>query len=826
MKKLFYIAISSVLLFISAKGNAQKIIKGKIIDSHSEEVVPFASVTLKSSGIGVMSDSAGNFSFTVYEFSTDTLSITTVGYETFYQKLKWADNLSSLLIKLERKTYNDGVVVRVKIDKGLYVWRNIVKHKPENNRFQRFSNFGYELYNKLELDLKNFKSLQRVTSIKPLKPVNDLINLNIDSSEGPKVLPAYLTESLSDYYWQKKPVKRREEIKAVNTNGIKNESMIKFLGGMDQVINIYSNFIPVLGKEFISPISDNGDFYYKYAVADTQKVGNKRYYHLIFTPRRKGMNTFEGDCWVEAGSFAIQKMNLRLDKSADINFLERLSLIQEFSKINDSTWFIARDKFVADVTPLSNKVPGLIGRKTSTYRNVITDDSLVSKKLLLNTTLEEIIPAKEATAKTKYFWDTARHESLTNTEKSIIRMMDTILNTPSYQRLTKQIGLIGTGYIDVGNVELGSMYNWFTGNSYEGFRMRFDIASNKYFNKQFRWHTYLAYGFQDKKFKGEIELFYLPRKDPRQYWSASYRNDLDHGQHYFGEISSDNIFALAIRKPNIPVKFITLEETKIEFFNEWKNGFSILPSFSNRTYTPLRNLVPQDSFAAQGTKRPLTTSEFSIRLRYAFLEKFIESHFYRTSLGSTYPIVEATYTKGFSGLLSSKYDYHKIAASISDWINTPPFGYISYRLYAGKTFGNVPYTFLDIAPGNELYYYNKYAFNMMNRYEFIHDQYAGAYFEHNIGNGIFKIAPRLKFRQFYTVKALWGSLSDANRQLNFKEGHNFQSLNGKTYLEIGTGIDNILRFFRIDFIWRVLPKSDIKKTTEKFGIFGSLRFNF
>ena len=115
---------------------------------------------------------------------------------------------------------------------------------------------------------------------------------------------------------------------------------------------------------------------------------------------------------------------------------------------------------------------------------------------------------------------------------------------------------------------------------------------------------------------------------------------------------------------------------------------------------------------------------------------------------------------------------------------------------------------------------------MMNRYEFVHDRFAGINYEHNIGNGIFRLAPKLKMRQFYTVKALWGSLTDANRKLNFKEGHNFHSLDGRTYLEVGTGVDNILRFLRVDFIWRLLPKSELKSTTKNFGIFGSVRFNF
>lgn len=444
---------------------------------------------------------------------------------------------------------------------------------------------------------------------------------------------------------------------------------------------------------------------------------------------------------------------------------------------------------------------------------------------MLNKAQEEIITLPEAQGKDNAYWDVARHEELSKTERNIIKMIDTIMNAPVYQKLTRQLEFMGTGYFDVGNVRLGSAYNWFSGNAREGFRMRFDVASNKHFNRKLMYHTYLAYGFTDQKMKGMGELFYLPKKDPRQYWSLSYKNDLDFGQRYYGEISSDNIFSFAVRKPNVPMKFINLEESSFEFFNELPVGFSVKAAVSNKSYTPLANLLPADSFST-GMKR-LTSTEFSVKLRFAFLEKFIESNFYRASLGSPYPIAEASYTRGVSGILNSRYNYSKILFAVSDYIKTPPFGNISFQVYAGKTFGTVPYTFLDVAPGNELYYYNKYAFNTMLRYQYVHDRFAGINYEHNIGNGIFKIAPRLKFRQFYTVKALWGSLSDANKTLNFKPGSNFLSLDGKTYLELGTGVDNILRVLRVDFIWRVLPEQQPSPASvNNFGIFGSIRLNF
>lgn len=774
--------------------------------------------------MGRLSDSSGKFVFTLTEWPADTLEITCVGYQPFYYVIDKTRDSIQAVISMERGTFNEGVKVKTKVNKGLLLWRKIVQHKPANNPY-RFDNFSYELYNKLELDIKNV-NFGRITRFKPLRPVGELINQNIDSADGNKFLPTYLTEALSDYYYQKKPLKRREVIKAANTNGIKNESMIKFLGGMDQVVNVYNNFIPVFDKQFVSPASDNGDLYYNYNVVDTQVMGSSRFYHLVFIPRRKGTNTFEGDCWIHAGTFAIQKMNLRLGKEANINFLEKLSLIQEYTQLNDSTWFIAKDKFVADVSPIGKDRPGVIGRKTSTYRDIVINDTSVQAELSKNKNLEEVITVPGADEKDKAFWEEARHEELSKTERGIIRMIDTLINAPVFQKLTNQLNFIATGYLNIGNFQIGPWYNWITSNSWEGFRLRFDLGTNKHFDKKWWWHTYLAYGFGDGKLKGKGELFYLPKKHPRLYFYGSYTNDLDFGQNYYGEVTADNVFALAVRKQNIPLKFLKVNEKRFEFYNETRSGFSTLFALTHKDQTPLRNLLPKDSFATRRGREPLRSAEIAVRLRFAYLEKFLENQFFRTSLGSPYPIGEITIARGFSGFFKSSYDYTKISGSISDYIKLPPVGSISFQVYAGKTFGTLPYLLLDIAPGNELYYYNKYAFNMMNRFEFIHDQYAGLNFEHNVGSGIFRLFPRLKFRQFWTAKALIGSLSASNKAFNFKEGNNFQTLDGKTYLEMGTGIDNILRVLRIDFVWRFLPSRLPKSSTESFGVFGSFRLSF
>ena len=249
-----------------------------------------------------------------------------------------------------------------------------------------------------------------------------------------------------------------------------------------------------------------------------------------------------------------------------------------------------------------------------------------------------------------------------------------------------------------------------------------------------------------------------------------------------------------------------------------------------KKFDPVMNLPTKELY--NGVKgEPLNTFETSVKFRFAYLEKFLENTFYRASMGSPYPITELKYTKGFPGVFQSSYDYTKLSGSISDYLKIPPLGSLYFNVFAGKTWGTLPYVLLDVAPGNEIYYYNMYSFNLMNRFEYVQDQYAGINFEHNIGNGLFRFIPftrKWKWRQFYTVKTLWGSLSQENKDLNMPSGSffKFESLDGKTYMEVGTGVDNVFRLLRFDFIWRVLPRPLPPDKVKRFGVFFSMRFVF
>ena len=128
----------------------------------------------------------------------------------------------------------------------------------------------------------------------------------------------------------------------------------------------------------------------------------------------------------------------------------------------------------------------------------------------------------------------------------------------------------------------------------------------------------------------------------------------------------------------------------------------------------------------------------------------------------------------------------------------------------------------------------------MNRFAYLSDQYAGFTIEHDFEKKLISLIPflrKINVRQFWNMKAVWGNLSASNRLLNCMEysGYAMQSLNGKPYLEFGTGLDNIFRYFRLDLVWRLSPNTlspvnsssgNYQKPAAQFGVFGSFRIQF
>ncbi len=821
-----------ILLNNNLKGQTN-LVTGKVINYFTNESIAFASVYWKKAGSGTISDSSGHFTFRKSNFKNDTIVVSYIGYEDIYHPYNDKKDTGEILLSLNKLKLSNTVEVKTKFNKGLRWWKAIVVHKNENNPYQ-YNNYYYELYNKIEIDINNIKQ-SAFDKSKLLKPFAFVLG-NIDTiSDAKPFLPIFLTESISDYYYSNSPYKVREEIKAIQTNGIKNKTVMQFMGGVNQKINVYENYINVFGKEFISPLSDIGDKYYNYKGADTQTINRQKYFHLRFTPKQAGTNTFSGDCWIHNTTWAIQKITLNISATANINFVNQLSIIQEFYQLQNGKWVVAKDKFIADLSPLKKDKLSFIGRRTASYKNVQINQPFITNVLSKSKTKEEVIINPNAKNLADSFWNNSRHEPLSLNENKVYKMIDTLKQIPLFKKYSNTLQFIFDGHIKLGAIEIGPWFKWFSGNQLEKIRMRFDVGTTEKFSKYLRLYGYLAYGLNDKRFKQKVAASYKFKQHPTYKVAASYFNDLDNGRIKYNEddeATTDNLFSQLIRRQGIRQKFIGEEQYKASISKVINKSFTTELVFANTKYKPYEPL-PSERFFAKYGRTNVINSQFSLKFRYAPGEKEIETKRRTLHLKGLAPIFEFKYEQALPNIFASEYNYKKISASVSQTFRLPRWGEISYLGYAGKYFGDsIPFMLLEVHPGNEIYYYNKQSFNLMNRFEYFSDKYVGFNVEYNFEKKLINLIPFLrksKVRQFINIKTIWGNLNNADRIFNRMEFTNYRlkSLRGKNYTELGIGLDNMFKYFRLDFVWRFAPSfnapitSTIPNNPQKFGIFGS-----
>jgi hypothetical protein len=314
---------------------------------------------------------------------------------------------------------------------------------------------------------------------------------------------------------------------------------------------------------------------------------------------------------------------------------------------------------------------------------------------------------------------------------------------------------------------------------------------------------------------------------PRQFAGVKYRYDIDQLGQSDNAFQDDNILSSFFRR-NPATKLNSSETQRIWYEIEWFPGLSNRITVSHGLFSPLGDL--DISYYANDSRteiqNSITTSQVSLFTRFAYREKFVAGKVDRISLGSDYPTLQVVYTKGFKDVLGSDFNYQKLAVRIDDRLKLSPFGYTYWVLSAGRTWGKVPYPLLEIHPGNETYFYDYAAFNMMNYFEFVSDYYFSGFATHHFDGFFLDKIPlmrKLKWREVAQVKAVWGQVQDANIGIQ-TDDNVFYSLNNKPYVEAGVGVENIFRIIRIDFLWRLsyLEHPDISK----FGIRGSFQLLF
>jgi hypothetical protein len=400
---------------------------------------------------------------------------------------------------------------------------------------------------------------------KVLKPVNFIFK-NLDSANGKPYLPILLTESISDYFYRKNPKTTKEHIKATKISGVENESISQVMGDMYQNINIYDNFINIFSRNFVSPVSDRGWFYYKYTITDTILIENKWCFRMDYEPRRKQEPTFSGHFWVNDTTYAITSVKAAVADDANINFIQYFEFEQDFIQLEKEVWMTSRDYLMIDFKIMeSDKQMGMYGRKTTSYKNHIVnkprDNNFYSGP-------ENIIVAENANDKSDSFWVQARHDTLSKNEMMIETMIDTLKNVPQVKSFVEVISMLVSGYKVFGPLEWGPIFSTYSYNRYEGNRFRIGGRTSNSFSKWVELNGYTAYGLNDEAWKYGGGFRAMITKDPRQMISFNYKHDIEMMGQYNNIFRRDNPMASILRR-NSPSIMVKVDEYKGFYEYEW-----------------------------------------------------------------------------------------------------------------------------------------------------------------------------------------------------------------------------------------------------------------
>lgn len=821
--------LSFLLFFITVSFWAQTKISGVILDDFDQPIA-FANVYFKSSTIGVVSDENGKF----YIESPQKQSILVVSFVGFNTKeIKIEKTIQyNLKIKLDPGVALKEVVVysgntSKKNNPAIEILKKIWARKHKNG-LNQFKHYQFNKYEKVEFDLNSIDSAYMKNKI-----FNgmEFIFKHVDTSSvtGKTYLPIFINESVYDVYGDNTSKRKKEILKGNKNSGFEsNQRLIEFIKDLYIDYNIYDNYLTIFDKGFVSPLSKTGINVYNYVLNDSAFIDKKWCYNIVYYPRRKNELTFKGDFWVNDTTFAIKKINLQVNKSANINWIKDIYMEQEFDVVNDSTFILNRDYMMSDFS-LSKKEAskGIYGKRTTMYKNHVFNEPKDEKFYKKDVNFYD----NQVYQQSDEFWHENRFESLNKDEIGVYKMLDTLKNVNKFQRLYDAASILGSGYIQFNKFDYGPIFSSVGYNVVEG--MRLFAGGRTYFGQNDTWRLqgYTAYGFKDNQFKYALNGKIMIEKNNRIILSAGNRRDIEQlgaslttSNDVLGRsFATSSLFAVGI--VNDKLSSVNISNFNIEAEPIKNLTFNV--GFAYRTVKSAYSGFKLDYFDASNIiKHQVKQSEVNFKIDYTPNRKTVGYGVDRPQIDSDFLRISVLYTEGLKGVLNSDFDYKKLQLYFKKPILIGSLGKLKTTFETGKIFGNVPLALMGIIPGNQSYFSIENNFNLLNFYEFVADIYVSGHLEHNFNGKILSYFPVIKnwnLREIVGIKGVYGTVSNGNKSTN-ASGLNYVSPEN-VYWEYHAGIGNIFKVFRIDFCWRGnyinhLPDSN------NFGIKGSFGFYF
>lgn len=802
-----------VLAFLPAKAQ-RTVFSGKITEAKTGVPIPYVTIVFKGTFTGTMSDLNGNFNLSS-NTPTTTIEISCIGYK---KKEMTVDLKKSVHVNIsleEDMIMTSEVVVRPGENRAIPLLKKIIEHKKDNNP-SNFPSWHSRLYSKVEVDLKNIDKNLRA---KKILQSFDFVFDYIDSlkTEGKAFLPVFFSETFSNYYHENGTGKDREEITANKASGMTTNMISKFTGKLYEGLNPYENYLMIKDVGLVSPLNGMGLQFYKYYLQDSIFKDGKKFYELSFKPKTLQSPTFKGKIWIDAESYALTKIDLQLSEKANINFVNNFKYSVEYALV-DGRWTPKNESIVLDVdiqkNPKSKRI-GVIGRKTNFYEDFVFEKA-EGVKLEAN---EQITVRNDAFIPDEKYWEKSRPIELQKRELGIYTMVDSIKHVPLYKTASEYIYMIYYGYRDLGKIELGQYYSFYSNNVVEGNRYKLGARTTMKFNPSLRLNGYVAYGSKDNEWKYSGGFEYYFSKKPKDYLAVQYKHDYETFGKSINSFMLDNILNTLMKKRPLNKLNLT-NRLEINYEKEWVAGltnkfsYKYTKFFSGPYVTfmdPLSGIIPS-----------ITNSEFIINTRYAPNEYYVQDGFERSNFENSKPIFNLTLSKGIKGIWGGEYDYFKAEAQVNQKLKLNPFGFLYYNLQAGRIWGDVPFPLMKIHEGNDTYAYDFYAFNMMNMQEFVSDRYASIFLEHHFQGYFLNKIPlfrKLKWRELAGIHSLWGNYDPSHHtSMLFPVG--MKGLQNNPYTELSLGLENIFKVFKIVGVWRT---NKLDNSGSRFGIVGSMQ---
>ena len=831
-KKFFFVTLFLFSFFYSDL-NAQSItVKGIIQDSLSKDSIPFVTVYVKGTSFGTATDYDGTFELTLPSYQ-DSVWVSSMGYATKVIPLPRNKSVIILKILLSEEFTGEEIVVTPHENPAYRILRAVVDHKNANDK-RKLSGYEYETYNRTEIYVNNISDELREKKImQQVAGVLDSMK-GLKDSDGKPMIPVLMSETVSDYYYRTNPTVSKEVIKAVKVEGIGMDDgslLSQVLGSTFQEYNFYQNYLNILGKDFISPISDGWHIFYEYELIDSMYIDSLWCYEINFKPRQEKDLAFTGTMWITDSTFALRKIDASISREANLNYIDKIFFKQDLLQTSEGAWLPSSLHITLDLQDLGKQVPSMVA---TFYSNI--QDPVVNKPRP-NSFFDQRIEVKEdAKEQDEAFWNTIYQDTTRKTDPMVYKMIDTLRNLPIIKSYIEILDIAINGYKKVGKVDIGPYLTCYSYNNIEGNRFQLGFRTNTDFSKKVILKGFVGYGARDNRLKyGGAATFILSRK-PWTQTGAYYKYDIDQIGAPSEKLTNNNLFLALTRWGTLRGPYYSRQ---VGAFFERDLTKNIMPKLIIRHmwFDPIYNFAAYDSEPTPtntpGLVENFQTTEIIGLLKLSYDEIFLQNGNERISLGGKkWPIATFQYTAGLKGVLKGDYNYHKLQLTIDHSIRFGIIGRTNYQFNIGKIYKPVPYPLIENHIGNQTIFFTTAAFNLMNFFEYSSDQYASIKIKHDLDGLLSNRIPlvkKLKWRFFLTTNVLVGSMSDQNRRLLApvnSQGESTVSISSldplRPYVEVGYGVDNIFKCARVDFIHRVTYR-DVPDIS-KFGVKISFRF--